>query len=285
MNALAKAVLDGRSDARVMPNQDAVADLFASGIDNRRSGTGNLQSEGGLLWHYSTIEAVRTSAGLTIRNSQCWSAGFAHCPSMSGLYILPLTTLYNEVGAYSSHLRGIEILDRLKGTLLFKLRDRLFLFGHDEVDFLAEVPGEPENVEEAFYTLMPETVKAAMQRGLKVQRQGDLFFIPAPESFALLTPGIPTQRARFEIVPSRWNMDGDKRLIRPAILDTTHTARELLALLNGPTYVRGDIRHGSLANFNRQHATIQLGKEWHEARQNLALNSWNVERGGFGGFD
>ncbi len=305
MDALALAVLDGTSKAHVMRNQDAVADLFVEGIDDRRSGTGNLQSEDGILWHYSTVEAVRTRAGAIIRNSQCWSAGFAVCPWLRGTsehwearedFKLPLTTLQGiaqNMNGYSTHLRGIEILDTLKGSTLFTFKDRFFLFGHDEVDFLAEVPGEPENVEEAFYTLTPEAAKAAQQRGLKARRQGDLFFIPAAESFelakAFFSGGkVPSQRAHFEEVPAAiWaHLKGhEKRLVRPAILETNHTARELVELVNGPTYVRGDIRHGSIRTFNRQHATIQLGDEWHEALQNLALNSWNLERQGGGGFD
>lgn len=33
----------------------------------------------GRLMHYRTREAIRTRNGLIISNSQCWSAGFAHC--------------------------------------------------------------------------------------------------------------------------------------------------------------------------------------------------------------
>lgn len=33
----------------------------------------------GELRHYSTREAIRTRTGLIVTNSQCWSAGFAHC--------------------------------------------------------------------------------------------------------------------------------------------------------------------------------------------------------------
>lgn len=103
---------------RSVYNQDEIADLFCQGIDNKRSPKGNLYSENGVLTHYSTIEAIRSSdEKYIIENSECWSSGFAKCPrfpryeNKEKIFInLPLTYIQESNSIYSKY----ELRDKLK---------------------------------------------------------------------------------------------------------------------------------------------------------------------------
>ncbi|MHA1832362.1 MAG: hypothetical protein ACTSV7_00085, partial [Candidatus Baldrarchaeia archaeon] len=72
----------------VARNQDEVAEWFCQGRTFGRSQTGNLRIEGDILWHYKTVEAFRDAWGRIVRNANCYSRGFAYCPSFP-LYIKP----------------------------------------------------------------------------------------------------------------------------------------------------------------------------------------------------
>ena len=52
--------------------------------DQSEAPSHNFRSEDGILWHYSTIEAIRTNEGKIIENSECWSKGWASCTSVPG---------------------------------------------------------------------------------------------------------------------------------------------------------------------------------------------------------
>jgi hypothetical protein len=137
--------------------------------------------------------------------------------------------------------------------------DRL-LFGHDERHlFVAPLPDRAiSTIDQAFEVLKPEAVRHAQAAGMRVRRQGEWFFVPAP-NFRLLD-GYPVHRkARLDpprprLVPGLWNPPPG----------TPHLAEELVRVRKWSrqtrVYVRGAIRHAD-------HATLKL-KDWHRVLPN-----------------
>jgi len=190
-------IIVGKSKQRILTQQQ-VANLFGLGIDDKTSGTGlsdsfkalktgNFYSENGYLYHYGTIQAIRTIKGLIIVNSECWSRGFAHCsvPRHVNAY-LDLTTLDDHFHFKEQEMRNLEILDTAKGeyeranATLFRIETRYFLNGRNEDGhgtYVAELIEPANTIAEAFETMKPKSVKNAIANGLNVQRQGELFFV------------------------------------------------------------------------------------------------------------
>ena len=70
----------------------------------------------GTLWHYQTREAIRTTSGLIINNSQCWGRGFAHCSPAPGADCrLPLSAIEAWTG------RGTIMSRRRKGVNAYQI--------------------------------------------------------------------------------------------------------------------------------------------------------------------
>ena len=189
-------IMRGESKATVL-TQNEVAYLFAHGIDDKRSGTGNLhsQSDEGVLWHYRTIEAIRQKDGTVLKNRECYSAGFASCPTVpKAKHWLDLSTLHRFL--HIEQIREIEILDEDKdgNNHLIGITEksnlnitRYFLNGTDERQrYVAELTTPCKTVKEAFESMKPEIVKGAERHGLMVKRQGEIFFIPVSKAFGKL---------------------------------------------------------------------------------------------------
>lgn len=178
--------------------QYQVNELFRLGITNKSSSSKNFESQGNTVFHYRTIEKIRTENNTLIDNSQCWSAGFAHCELNLGVCELPLTSLdRNDFDIYS-----INVLDT-KDAILFKIRQEIkhyakddeykthevikrtnetkyMLFGRDDgQNFLVELYDKPKTVKDAYKSMIP--LEGRTKR--KILRQGDLFFIPIDEDF------------------------------------------------------------------------------------------------------
>jgi hypothetical protein len=175
-------ILTGKSKQKTGFRQDELASLFTKGIFDKSTGTKNLISEGlegsknaGTLTHYSTIEAIRLDNGTVIRNSQCWSSGFASCPRFHSDMSLPLTTLDGIAGIDLFDIEVIEKSEHWNNNVVFKVGDKFMLFGHDEFrPFLAQLPRPVSSLKDAEESLKPDLVKQCKD----VKRQGDLFFIP-----------------------------------------------------------------------------------------------------------
>lgn len=187
-------IVQGYSKAKVL-TQDQIARLFSLGIDGKQSSTENLRSVKqeheyytvSILWHYRTIEAIRLQDGSIIDNTECFSRGFATCPSVPNVKArLPLSTVENL---------NITILDKNdKGEVLFSSPSEAnmdspkayFLYGSDERPFLVELAKPCNTIKEAYESMTPEKVDHARTLGVDVKRQGDLFFIPLSARFQKL---------------------------------------------------------------------------------------------------
>ena len=154
-----------------------------------------------------------------------------------------------------------------------------FLSAFDEQEpaplyFLAQLPAgaAPGSYAEALAALQPDKVKAAIAAGADVQRQGDIFAIPA---------AITTRRLSA--------MGGDRE--RGAyVLGVNHTATETVTLAvrgtgtfppSTVTYARGIMRHRP-REFGRrpEHRSVKLGdrKSWYELVKNTVPmgRSWSL---------
>jgi hypothetical protein len=115
--------------------------------------------------------------------------------------------------------------------------------------FLCELPygAKPGTVDEAIEALKPPEVVAALARGLKVVRQGDLF-------------AIPTKLTKRQIRRMRGRQDFTKRL---RVLGTNHSVTEGVVLKGGAVLGRGIMRHEPEGWRPPDHAKQKLGDTWH----------------------
>lgn len=87
-----------------------------------------------------------------------------------------------------------DIIDKTKlanrhfvGAMLIELKGKQFLFDVDRNElkhyrfnpFLSELPTKVKKIKEAYEILKPKEVRIAERKGIKVQRQGEWFFIPS----------------------------------------------------------------------------------------------------------
>lgn len=127
--------------------------------------------------------------------------------------------------------------------------------------FLCELPrtGKAASVEEAIELLKPPNVKQAIEEGREITRQGDIFAIPTNcttnELKKLHTPygkGRIVKRPRF------------------GVLDTNHTASEVIFATGGRIYARGLLYHVPPGGRMADHARRKMGdgKTWHLLTRN-----------------
>lgn len=177
-NCITCSVITGKSKAST-GTQDFVSDLFKVGITNKTSSSGNYYSSGNYIHHYNTIEGIRTHKDKLIRNSECWSAGFAECSFYTDIR-LPLTTLSKEFDVLT-----IDILDNKGDFVLFNIGidNKCILYGLDRqyyTKFLIEVESDKvHTVKEALNYINP----LSEYKEDSYVRHGSLFFLPTFREF------------------------------------------------------------------------------------------------------
>jgi hypothetical protein len=176
----------------------------------------------------------------------------------------------------------------------------LSAFDHDEPGqcyFLCELPrSTAKTVPEAFDALAPVEVKRALEAGLGVLRQGDIFAIPTSLTTRELKARAVAQtikryeRTGSDTVPTRrWNSDTGSHELGPEVevdrwehlpyevkslrmvelLGTNHLATEQVRTTDGDTYARGILRHRPPYR-GPDHMNVKLGdgKTWHRVLKN-----------------
>jgi len=121
-----------------------------------------------------------------------------------------------------------------------------YLVGVDGAAFVAQVPNTIDSLAEALEYLKPVEVKRAEEAGLKVQRQGDWYFVPLAR----------TPRGEVELNQA---------------LDDDHIAA-ISIRTKTVTYVQGAVAHG-------QHPPVYLDT-WHKAIRNKAIRTGRLAQGG-----
>jgi len=144
-------------------------------------------------------------------------------------------------------------------------RRRRFLssFDYQEAQplyFLCELPrtSKATTVEQAYEDLKPESVKEAESAGMEVERQGDIFAIPTSLTTKQVRMLTPHRKGRIVKRPKR------------GLLETNHTASEVMYATYGRVYARGLLYHAPGEHRPPDHARRKLGdgKTWHLLTKN-----------------
>jgi hypothetical protein len=184
-------------------------------------------------------------------------------------------------------------------TVDFENQKGYFLSGFDETArawnggyFLSRLPKKPSSLAHAFEILKPEPVKRAIAKGIKVRRQGDIFYIPdekmttrklgrkgtrLPEMYQKPLIGWNDEILGYEPtdIPADYNESADiANGRRPRLLGTNHFATEAFNV-GDDTYARGSLYHRPSFR-EADHMTIRMGKIWGRIFRNTALGSWSV---------
>jgi hypothetical protein len=202
------------------------------------------------------------------------------------------STKYKDVTKYEQrHFTGASLLKCESKYFLFDI-DRAELKHHIFNPFIVELPGKVESIQAAYDLLMPQKVKDAIKKGLKVERQGEWFFIPAK----VVAPKVVKEDLLLIMA-----MD-DKYSSEFSMLKTLVTKKQLAAMQakakkiseklprkqalsngvnrpnnadlcfqkDGKTYVSGLIHHQG-----REHRDLTL-TGWYEVCANTATKSFTV---------
>lgn len=202
-----------------------------------------------------------------------------------------------------NHYRG-EKTKRIEkrhftGATLFKVDGKTYLFDIDRREikhkifnpFLVQLTKSAKTIAEAYEILKPEDVKRAEKAGLKVLRQGEWFFIPAPK---FSPPKLnETEKLLAVIGGSRWGTEQSiKRVFQKDAKNLEKKAQaafeksvkpiqlragqnrpnsvETGIVLNGETFVTGTIEHDG-----REHAPLKL-TGWYQAVPNTSTRSFTI---------
>ncbi len=161
-------------------------------------------------------------------------------------------------GATYSEYRGGDDDEEIRektyhraGSMLVRHEGVSYICGQDEDSyFVSKLKTNPRNVEDAFKALKPRRlVDWEKKTGKQAQRQGEWFFIPAPD--------LTATRMRRHSLPVN-QTGGHKHMV------------ERYEESDGRHYCMGEVEHDD-------HATLELGSKLHEALQNTALDSWSQE--------
>jgi len=253
-------VLEGKSKRRVFPCQEDVATLFEFGY-NCRTKTENFRSEEGFLWHYYTIEAIKTYKGTIISNRDCYSRGFARCTKPIYQYEINLSLL-RQMLTHPLQMKTIEVLDDDEWAILFRVKHNqkweYYLNARDNMWYVARLRKPCKTIKEAFESMIPDEVKRAMNQGRRVERQGELFFV---ESNEIPTSILVGRREKVEYGPRRYSIKF------PLILFTRHTATRVGYTESSKCLVKGIVRHP-------EHGMLKLGwMTWFRAYRNIVDES------------
>lgn len=187
------------------------------------------------------------------------------------------------------------------GASLLKVDGSYFLFDVDRREikhqifnpFLAEIPGKPKSIAEAYELLKPKAVKDAEKKGLEVLRQGEWFFIKtkAPKLPKLSTEDILSALTldgmwgnAKDLLIRTIGKDAHKKMVKRAkqvlnVLPRRFTLKagenrpnhaQLGVVVNGETLVSGYVEHSG-----REHAKLVLNG-WYKAIPNTAIKSVTV---------
>lgn len=165
------------------------------------------------------------------------------------------TTSRHWLGDSAFFARGIGDRTRRRYLSSFDYQEAHPLY------FLCELPrtGEIETVEQAIELLKPPIVKQAIEEGREVTRQGDVFAIPTELS---------TRDLKQRHTP--WGKGRIVKRPRFGLLDTNHTASEVIFATGGRVYARGLLYHLPQDGRTPDHARRKMGdgKTWHLLTRN-----------------
>ena len=178
------------------------------------------------------------------------------------------------------HLQGEWHI--LGGTLI-QYRKKYFLFSMDENQYFgAELSKPAKTITEAFNALKPDIVRKAEEEKIKVERQGEWFFIKTQwetdkqfAGFLKITQKFLKQNSKTRAL-SKTNADSNNHVARFIQLPQPQP--------EGTMYVSGTVRHrfpksewtGRSNRATGQHRPLKLDG-WYIAARNTEVASWSAQ--------
>ena len=126
----------------------------------------------------------------------------------------------------------VRDVDNDKEMVLVDVKDRegenlrVLLLGKDDHCFVTNVPAHIWSVKHALQFFVPDEVRRARSKGLKVRRQGDWYFIPIVKKMRI---DHLNEKQKNQVIPKVW--DGNRHLCNTGIL------------YNGKVHVKGKVHH------------------------------------------
>jgi hypothetical protein len=130
-------------------------------------------------------------------------------------------------------------------------------------------------VEDGFIALMPDRARVEIQKGTKVMRQGEWFFIPTNSVEDLikplsLLPNIPIDKIK--------NKDWSPRMAtlpKNQPESSNHIVTKMLEW-GGRIFVKGCVRHKRNGGGTGDHRFLRLGEGIFEAVKNTSMGDWSA---------
>lgn len=190
-------------------SQSTLIEKFEEGAEKGKAS--NMFIDGDILYSYGyhfplairfengtyLLNGDKYSVSTSAHQSQCFHMG-PQIPfsALNAANILPqnarivdnTSDSYREVPYVNDKGEQKIRTEHLLGAILIESKGKYYLSGIDSQEswarrayFLCQLPGKPKTVQAAYESLMPKRVKAAIDSGAEVKRQGEWFFIPCPE--------------------------------------------------------------------------------------------------------
>jgi hypothetical protein len=162
------------------------------------------------------------------------------------------------------------------GAQLFQVDGRSFLLDVDRVEleykrfnaFLSIIPGTPDTIADAYQSLIPSEVQTAIDSGSHVIRQGEFFFVPAPEVDTDNAEIVGRVKSTAEdLLGSRYTTPSFE--IRAGRGRPNYAAQGFQSE-DGLAYIRGFVVHSG-----REHEPIKL-RCWHKVIPNTATENFTL---------
>ena len=176
-----------------------------------------------------------------------WRERVLAAAANTGVEVLPVSERALASAFTDAGTRRPRLVVREGYEAVFTLGGAHYLSGYDQQEnpplyFLCQLPGPASSVGEARESLKPQSVKEALANGVRVQRQGDLFFIATEMS------------------------DDDLRIITDdeyssPLYGTAHCATRVVQLPTGVMLASGVVRHKPEGRAP-DHLDLALGGGW-----------------------
>ena len=171
------------------------------------------------------------------------------------------------------------------GGCLMKYEGEYYLCALDEGRyFVSQLPCPSKTIPEAFESLKPKEVRDAEERGVKIKRQGEWFFVP----FGKTDKGM----AQFHAITQKFlrKNSGQRALPKKELDSNEHVCVQFQP--NGVIYARGTVYHRNPITYSTyysgekmkmggestgEHQSLKIGEEWHVVFRNIEKASWSVD--------
>jgi hypothetical protein len=149
---------------------------------------------------------------------------------------------------------------------VFSVDERYYLSGYDDQEnpplyFLCRIPHPCTTVDEARESLKPKSVLEALESGVPVKRQGDVFAIKA----GLTKRQLSSRGAKFTTGMDLSHTDTNNPRPEIQIYGTAHTASHLAKMPDGLMLAKGTVWHNPFIRGDHRgpdHAPCDLGRGW-----------------------